>query len=236
MSRNPILRQLLIHLLWGAALLATMPARADEIQSLKSIRETARQVVAAQYGQSATDIEIGSLDPRLRLPKCSQPLETFFPQEKRGNKLTVGVRCTQPKKWTIYVTAEIHQIIQVLVAKEYLRRGSILHSEDLVPKKMDLNQLKYGYFTDINEVLGKTLKRHLNRGAVLTPSAIAVTKVIKRGERVTIVAETGGISVHAAGQALEDGGLGDIIRVRNLNSRKEIEARVVGPGRVKIDL
>ena len=224
--------------MYGTALLASVQTHADEIQSLESIRQAARQVVATQFNQavgSSTEIEIGSLDPRLRLPKCSQPLETFFPQGKRGSKVTVGVRCSEPKKWTIYVSAEIHQIVQVLVAQQYLRRGSLIRSEDFALKKMDLNQLKYGYFTDFNEVSGKSLKRHLNQGAVLTPAAIAVTKVVKRGEHVTIVAETGGISVQAAGQALEDGGLGDIIRVKNLNSRKEIEARVEGPGRVKID-
>ena len=215
-----------------------MPVHADEIQPLESIRQAARQVVAAQFTQTNadTEIEIGSLDTRLRLNKCSQPLDTFFPQGIRGSKITVGVRCMEPKKWTIYVTAQVHQMAEVLVAQEYIRRGSLIRREDFVLKKFDLNQLKYGYFTDINEVLGKPMKRHLSRGAVLTPAAIAVAKVIKRGERVTIIAETGGISVHATGEALEDGGLGDIIRVKNLNSRKEIEARVDGPGRVKVGL
>jgi flagella basal body P-ring formation protein FlgA len=235
MAQLAPLQRLLSQLLLATSLLAVLPLQAGEIQSLDAIREAVRQQVASQYNQAGTEITIGTLDPRLRLSKCSQPLQTFFPQGRRGSRMTVGVRCQAPKRWTIYVTAQIHQRVQALVAKEYLRRGRILSREDLVPKQFELNQLKFGYFTDINEVLGKTLKRHLNRGAVLTPSNIVVTKVIKRGERVSIIAETGGISVRASGEALEDGGLGDIIRVKNLNSKKVIEARIEAPGRVKVD-
>jgi flagella basal body P-ring formation protein FlgA len=235
MRRHTHPKRLMNRLLLALSLLAAYPLQAAGIQSLDAIREAARQQVASQFNRPGTDITIGTLDPRLRLSNCSQPLKTFFPQGKRGNKLTVGVRCEAPKRWTIYVTAEIHQTVEALVAKEYLRRGRVLGSEDLEPKRFDANQLKFGYFTDIHEVLGKTLKRHLNRGAVLTPSNIAVTKVIRRGERVSIIAETGGISVRASGEALEDGGLGDIIRVRNLNSRKVIEARIEAPGRVKVE-
>jgi len=232
----PLIRYLLGPLLLAA--LHGLPALGEEIQSLDSIREAARQLVASQYpvGKADTRIEIGSLDPRLRLSKCSQPLETFFPQGGRSNRPTVGVRCSAPKKWTIYVSAEVHQMVTVWVASDYLPRGSLIRQQDFTQKQMDISQLRYGYYTEFNEVSGKTLKRHLARGAVLTPAAITVTKVIKRGEQVSIIAETGGITVRAAGQALEDGGVGDIIRVKNLNSRKVIEARVDGPGRVKIDL
>lgn len=231
----PLLRYGLGLLLLGA--FNIQPALGAEIQSLDSIREAARQLIASQYpaGEADTRIEIGSLDPRLRLSKCSQPLETFFPQGSRSHRPTVGVRCSAPKKWTIYVSAEVHQMVTVWVASDYLPRGSLIQQQDFTQKQMDLSQLRYGYYTDFNEVSGKTLKRHLARGAVLTPAAIAITKVIKRGEHVTIIAETGGIMVRAAGQALEDGGVGDIIRVKNLNSRKVIEARVDGPGRVKIN-
>jgi len=220
------------------AMLYAAPSMGAEFQSLESIREAARQLIASQYpsGKADTRIEVGTLDPRLRLSKCAQSLETFFPQGSRSSKPTVGVRCSDPKKWTIYVSAEVHQMVMVWVANDYLPRGSLIRAENFTQKQIDLSQLRYGYYTDFNDVSGKTLKRHLARGAVLTPATIAVTKVIKRGEHVNIMAETGGITVRAAGQALEDGGVGDIIRVKNLNSRKVIEARVEGPGRVKVDL
>ena len=133
-------------------MLHSVPALGEEIQSLDSIREAARQLIASQYpaGQADTRIEIGSLDPRLRLSRCAQPLETFFPQGSRSNRPTVGVRCSAPKKWTIYVSAEVHQMVTVWVASDYLPRGSLIREQDFTQKQMDLSQLRYGYFTDFN--------------------------------------------------------------------------------------
>ncbi|MBD3669478.1 MAG: flagellar basal body P-ring formation protein FlgA [Gammaproteobacteria bacterium] len=230
--------RLALTLFWALLSAPVSTLAAQEIQSLQSIRQAVEQAVRDEVQISGPDakIEVGSLDTRLRLQHCEQPLDVFFPQGVRGNKLTVGVRCAEPKRWTIYVSAQIRQLAKVLVAVQHLRRGAVLQQQDFTLKEMDINRLRYGYFTDFNDVSGKRLKRHLNRGAVLTPAAIAVTKLVKRGERVTIVAETDGIAIHAAGEALEDGAMGDIIRVRNLNSKKEIEARVDGPGRVRVGL
>lgn len=210
---------------------------ADSYQSLAEITRTVKQYIVSEYAlDENSGVEIGRLDPRLRLKPCGKPLQAFFPQNSRNTKTTVGVRCSGPNPWTIYVSAKISQIAQVLVARQHIRRGSQIQANHFELKEYDLNRLQYGYITDIKEVLGKTLKRHLNQGAVLTPSAITISKVIKRGENVTILAETSGITIRAKGQALEAGGIGDIIRVKNLKSKKEIEARITGPGQVKVDL
>lgn len=214
-----------------------MVLAADSYQSLTEINQTVESFIHSQYKLDANStVTIGRLDPRLRLKTCGQALQAFFPQATRKSKTTVGVRCPGPKTWTIYVSAKISQIAKVLVASQHIRRGSLVKADDFELKEYDLNRLRYGYYTDLQEVLGKSLKRHLNRGAVLTPAAIATNKVIKRGESVSILAETGGITIRAKGQALEAGGIGDIIRVKNLNSKREIEARVTGPGQVKVDL
>lgn len=230
--KNPTQQVLLLLL----SLLGTAAA-AQPYQSLSEIKRTVEQFIHSEYKLDASSsVEIGRLDPRLRLRSCGQALQTFFPQASRKSNTTVGVRCPGAKPWTIYVSAKISQIAKVLVARQHLRRGSLIRADDFELKRYDINRLQYGYYTDLKEVLGKTLKRHLNLGAVLTPTAIAVSKVIKRGESVSILAETKGITIRAKGKALEAGGIGDIIRVKNLNSKREIEARVTGPGQVKVDL
>ena len=57
---------------------------------------------------------------------------------------------------------------------------------------------------------------------------------VRRGERVSILATTAALQVRMEGEALSDGAIGEIIRVRNLSSRQEIEAQVVGPGQVQV--
>ena len=43
------------------------------------------------------------------------------------------------------------------------------------------------------------------------------------------------IRLTARGRALENGGKGDVVKIRNIKSNKHVEAVVIGAGRVTID-
>lgn len=63
----------------------------------------------------------------------------------------------------------------------------------------------------------------------------AETPVVARDERLTLEAVAGSVVVQVPARALAPGALGDRIRVVNLASGLEIEAIVVGPGRVRVE-
>jgi flagella basal body P-ring formation protein FlgA len=60
--------------------------------------------------------------------------------------------------------------------------------------------------------------------------------VIKAKARVTITAKIGDLKVTAGGLAVENGKVGQSIRVENLDSKKVVTGVVTGPGAVEIDL
>lgn len=57
---------------------------------------------------------------------------------------------------------------------------------------------------------------------------------VRRGSSVRVVAAVGAVRVSANGVALQPGDAGDVVRVRVLATRKEVLARVVGPGLVAV--
>jgi len=57
---------------------------------------------------------------------------------------------------------------------------------------------------------------------------------VKRREQVKMVARVGGVSIEAMGEALQDGRLGDTIRLRNIESNANIQGRVTRLGEVEI--
>ena len=57
---------------------------------------------------------------------------------------------------------------------------------------------------------------------------------IRAGTSVTIAANMNGLGIEVRGVAMQRGGLGDIIRVKNLSSKKILRARIVGADRVEI--
>lgn len=212
-------------------------ACAAEIESLETIRGAVGQFLeqeSASLGENV-EVSVGHLDSRLRLPRCEAPLEASWPAaaRKRGN-VTVSVVCDRPSSWSLHVQAKVQVFEKIAVSSRSMSRGAVLSEEDIELVSRDLSGLNSGYFTRSGEVVGMVLKRSIRAGMVLTPALLKPQRLIKRGDKVTILAVTGTVEVRMEGQALMDGAKGEVIRIRNLSSKLEIEAEVISPGIVRV--
>lgn len=234
------MKRLILALICVAACLPVGTAVATEtFQPLDTITAVVENFLKAQTADSSVSsrIETSPLDPRLRLGLCEQPLEAFFPAgaRKQGN-VTVGVRCTGSAPWSIYVPAKVLVYDHVVVAVRPLSRGTLLTAEDMEIKELDVTSLAGGYFSSTDQVVGRTLRRNIQLGAAIGPGIVELPKVVRRGERVQILARTAGMEVRMEGEALEDGAEGELIRVRNRSSKRSVEGRVTGPGIIEVRL
>jgi flagella basal body P-ring formation protein FlgA len=59
--------------------------------------------------------------------------------------------------------------------------------------------------------------------------------LVKAGQRVTISARAGELIVSAAGEAMQDGKLGQPIKIRNVDSQKVVTGTVSGPGAADVE-
>jgi flagella basal body P-ring formation protein FlgA len=214
-------------------------AAAAPTQSHSSIREAARAYLADLHpGDGAElEIEVGRLDRRLQLNRCDRPIEAFASPSKRNTgRVSVGVRCDGAKPWSLYLTAQVRLFGKVAVAAREIPRGQSIRPADLRLQRMDLTKLRRGYFPDIGELLGKRAKRRLPPGRALAPNLVEMPPAVTRGSRVSIVAQVGGIEARMPGTALAHGREGERIRVENLTTERELEARVVSAGVVRVDI
>lgn len=221
-------------------MVSTAVQAAADYQSRASIRETAHQFIASETKaalESVPDIQIGRLDRRLRLTACSQSLQAFLPPGGRtlGN-ITVGVRCSGIKPWTVYVPVKVIAYKKVLVATRPMKRGELLSKPDLKLATQDLSGLRSSYLTKATQAVGKTLKRSIPSGTVLTTTMLTSPSIVRRGQVVTLLSRSGGLQVRASGKALMDGASGQRIRVQNKTSKKVVEGVVVSAGVVQIPL
>ncbi len=182
-------------------------------------------------------ITMRPLDKRLRLNQCSIPLHAFWPlANKKYGSTTIGIRCDGNKPWKIYVGAHIHIYKNVWVSNYALNRNQIISSQDINMEKRDITKLSSGYLLANHPIIGMQIKRNVPANQILTNVMLDSQKIIKRGDRITIVAKYNNIEVHAKGVALSDGSKGDRIRVKNSSSKREIEAYVSDKHRVLLNL
>ncbi len=215
-------------------------SRASGIQDLQAIRDTAARFAATGLAGTGADkptIKVASLDPRLRLPACNVPLQAFAaPGGRKTGNIVIGVRCRGASNWSLYVPVSIALMRKVVVLDTALPRGSLLQDTDIRMERHDVYRLHSGFFTDPAQVIGMTLHHSLPAGRILSRTSLKAAKIIRRGARVTLIAQTGGIAVRMSGKALMNGAAGERIRVRNLKSKRIVEGIVRDMHTVTVNL
>ena len=228
-----ITRQLVAAVLMFLLGLSTL--QAAETTANEQIHNAVRHFMQQEFSDDSYRFDVGYIDKRLKLKACDIPLQVYLPASSRQlGYTTVGVRCNGEKLWKIHVPVTIKQFAQVLVAARTLPRGKSLQPGDVRLARRELSRLTSGYFSNLSAVNDMELKRTVRRDSVLTPSNVMIPKLVKRGDSITILAKSGHLTIHVKGKALMHGRKGDKIRVKNVRSKREVQAVVVGPGLVKV--
>ncbi len=133
------------------------------------------------------------------------------------------------------VRGKIEALAQVVVCAGNLNRGEILRPQHLQTALMDISSIETPSF-EPNDLIGKKLKRSLRAGSPVLLSMVETLPIVRRGERVKIVINSGPLHLTATGLANSDGAMDEMIRVRNISSNKTIYCRVAAPGLVEVIL
>lgn len=196
---------------------------------------TVEDYLATTQTPGRYEIQVNTLDPRLRMPLCSQALDASLesPAQPLG-RVTVRVRCDSSAPWTVFVPAQVKLFRDVVVMARPLKRESVVGEADVTTRERDVGTLNQGFLSTLDQAVGMKLLRPVVLDQVLTPQHLEQAEVIRKGDQVVIIARSGTLSVRMPGEALSKGGLSEQIRVRNLNSKRVVKARVTGPGQVEV--
>lgn len=210
-------------------------ARAEAYQDHEQIRDAVAGFAQQELGDRDVEVEVGSLDRRLKLRQCDVPLETFWPPgARRQGRGAIGVRCVDEKPWRMFVRVNIKVYEEVAVLRTSKVRGEALAIADVTFERREVTALRDKYLTDAASVAGYIFRRSAKSGDVVGLRMLKAPYVVKRGEFVTIMADSAGIQITMRGQALSDGVKGSVIRVRNSSSSRVVEGEVVDKGVVKV--
>jgi len=217
------------------------PARAAlTTESLEHIEAAVVRFVEQQYPSTNSDrasanlrVTVGRLDQRLRLTQCHKALESeWAPGSASVGQATVTVRCTGARPWKLYVPVRVALQQLVVVTARPMSRGERIGRGDLVLEKRALVQHRGGVIRDPDQIQGYVLKYAVAAGKVLTPRMLNAPKLVQRGNRVIVIAASQGLNIQMKGIALEDGLIGDSIKVRNPVSKRVLLGIVTATGTV----
>lgn len=199
-------------LLTQGVLAQSMAPRQDHEQ----LRQTVEQFLLSQTAglPGEVNINIGPLDKRLNLAACPVP-QAFLPNGSRAwGKTTVGIRCSVPAPWTIYVSATVQVFGDYLAAAGPLAQGQNIGQNDIARIRGDLTTLPSGIITDASQAVGRTAALSLALGTPLRQDALRSQQAVQQGQVVRLVSVGSGFRVSTEGRALGNAGDGQLIQAR----------------------
>ena len=181
-----------------------------------AIRSTVEQFLRTQAAglPGEVQVSVGQVDARLALPACSNP-EAFLPQGSRvWGKTSVGVRCTVPSPWTVYVPAQVKVIAEYLASAAPLAQGQLVGPNDVVKIKGDLTALPAGVLTESQQAIGRTVAMSIGLGSPLRQDSLKLQQAIVQGQAVRVVSTGAGFSVATEARALNNAAAGQMAQAR----------------------
>jgi len=134
----------------------------------------------------------------------------------------------------VWVTVEIEVFADVVVSTVPIGKYRIVSREDIHMGKRNLSSLPRNIITRLDEVIGKRTKRAIDANFAMTADILDMPPVVRRGDMVTLTVETEILKITTPGEARENGIKGEIIKVLNIASKKEVYGRVLDSNTVKV--
>ncbi|MBV5350452.1 flagellar basal body P-ring formation protein FlgA, partial [bacterium] len=207
--------------------------------SEQEVRLAVERFLAEKLAGRGWEVKIRQLSfPQgVRISSGAHDLELLAPAGWDGwgpVNIALVIRTNGAVEKNVPVRLNVDAQTEMVTATRQLLVGTILTASDLQVQKRDLSQAGGDPIKNITDAIGKKIRTTIRSGAPLRSNQLVNVPVIVSGQLVTIVAENVGIRITVSGRARSAGGIGDLIKVQNLVSQKEIPARVVDASTVEV--
>lgn len=166
------------------------------------------------------EIEVGRLDPRLKLAPCAD-VRPYLPTGVRlWGPARIGLRCHDAAvRWNVFLPIDVKVYGSALVATAPLPSGHVLAAADLRTAEVLLSASPAPAVTQPGLALGRALAKPLAAGDPLRSTDLRARQYFAAGDTVRVVASGSGWRIAGEGQAMAAGIEGRTVRVRTESGR-----------------
>ena len=128
------------------------------------------------------------------------------------------------------------QELELPVPKVIVYPGDTLSEELLVQRAFIAHTVARPTVFEAREALvGKVARRTLLPGHPVPISAVRDPYIVTQGKTALVVFEHGGLIISMQALALQNGGVGDVVTLRNVDSGTVIKGTVASDGSIRLD-
>jgi len=145
----------------------------------------------------------------------------FLGQVRPGKRFTMRLVFLKDDKvlTKVLATARISVFKDVVVAMRSLRIRDKIGAGDVRIERMQLRDLDAAVFVSLDDVVGMRVRRPVRAGAYVKRDYIQPETLVRRGDKVVVVAESGILKIRSRARALEDGYPGSVVEARTVGGK-----------------
>jgi flagella basal body P-ring formation protein FlgA len=163
----------------------------------------------------------------------------LFQKDKRKLKgyvrLTAVVYVNGVAKNRVNLFGWVDVFESVVCVARNMKKGETLNIDDVYLARKNISHFNQKILTDTNQAIGLMTKHRVKADTCLKEWMLEKSPVVVKGDIVAILAESAGLIVTAPGKVMMKGYLGELVKIQNLMSKKEIYAKVVNSSTVKVN-
>lgn len=172
----------------------------------------------------------------LRTPKFSFSIVGPRRQELAWRQYRVTIREDGRDVRTVPISVYVKLLKDVVVAAKPLNIGTVIRPDQIAFAPHVFSDIADVGFDQIEPVVGQQVKQYIPEHQIVRMDQLQSIDLVKRSTPVTIVGG-GEISLNLHGDALDNGKLGETVRVRIGSSRKNrrvLRGEVIGVAKVRL--
>jgi flagella basal body P-ring formation protein FlgA len=123
-------------------------------------------------------------------------------------------------------SGRFQEMVEVPVLKRQLRSGETIAEADIDLMQFPMTRTRGDTVTDAAKLVGLSPRVVISPARPIRISEITAPSILKKNALITLEYNSGGMYIRTAGQVLDNGAKGDVINVRNVNSKQIVRAVV----------
>lgn len=209
-----------------------------------SLASSARSAIRDQFREQAgipgTEVFVGEVrftEPAgLRVPvEVVRVAADGGIRSGRGIPISIYVRDAAGETREVRGSADVSVQAPVLVSARNVPAGAIVSLQDIAVRMREYTSGTVGVLHAVEEAIGKRARWQLTGGVPIRKEYVEDPASLRRGDAVTIVAETGPVRITGKGISLQAAGIGDTVLVKNTASGREMAGRLLEGRVVRVD-
>lgn len=213
--------------------------RAGQTVDIRAIETELKEALALEGAPAGAAIEISNRQHlHIVVPATASPTVAVkdLVYDPRMNRFQAVVESPAgaPNSVRFKVAGSVYASARIPVLAHPMGRGEVITEADIQWVDVREEVIRRDVVTNARMLVGQEPRYQLRAGAPVRTNEVQKPVVVAKNSAVTIVLRSKFMTLTAQGRAIEEGSVGDVIRVTNVQSKQTVDARIEGPGQVSV--